>query len=196
MMKKTYNFITICMLSFALFFSGCGGTAISLEEALMEVDKVEITTTDLETEMTETPTEIIVVYVCGKVILPGVYELPKGSRIVAAIEAAGGFAENAAREAINLAEALKDGMQINVPGKEEAAQVNALMERQKQGLVNINQASVQDLCTLPGIGEAKALSIINYRSECGLFQSIEDIQNVSGIGESLYLQIKDKIYID
>lgn len=196
MMKKTYNFITICMLSFALFFSGCGGTAISLEEALMEVDKVEITTTDLETEMAETPTEIIVVYVCGEVILPGVYELPKGSRIVAAIEAAGGFAENAAREAINLAEALKDGMQINVPGKEEAAQVNALMERQKQGLVNINQASVQDLCTLPGIGEAKALSIINYRSECGLFQSIEDIQNVSGIGESLYLQIKDKIYID
>lgn len=195
-MKKLNNFITICMLILTMLLCGCGGNAISLEGALVDADKEQVFTTDFGTETVETETEMIVVYVCGKVILPGVYELPKGSRIVAAIEAAGGFTLDAAREAINLAEPLKDGMQVNVPGKEEVAQANALIERQKQGLVNINLASVQELCTLPGIGEAKALSIINYRSEQGLFQSTEDIQNVSGIGESLYLQIKDKIYID
>ena len=128
--------------------------------------------------------------------MPGVYELAANSRIVVAIEAAGGFTVDAANEAINLAEPLKDGMQIYVPSKEEVKEASVLKERADNGLVNINKATEEELCTLPGIGSSKAISIVKHREEHGLFQSKEDIRNVSGIGDGLYAQIEDKIYIE
>lgn len=178
--------------------SGCGSSMhISLEEAL-EASKApaEIITEQEDAAGEVTIQGTVVVYVCGQVASPGVYELAEGSRIVSAIEAAGGFLEGAAAEAINLAEPVQDGMQIDVPDLEEAAQMRLASVRQQAGLVNINQASLQELCTLQGIGEAKAQAIIDYRQELGGFQDIEQLKEVSGIGERLFEQIRDIIYIE
>jgi len=182
-----------------LILSGCDRReGFSLEEALHAKEETILTSTGAD----ETPSqqieevEKIVVYVCGHVMVPGVYELEKGSRIVAAVEAAGGFLSDAATEAVNLAEPLKDGMQVNIPSLEEQAVLQKEQKKQEKGLVNINKASVEELCTLPGIGQAKAETIIRYRESVGLFEKSEDIQLVTGIGKSLYLQIKDKIYIE
>ena len=199
---KLYTKLWAGFILFALFaLTGCGkGKTISLEELLQTSGYAyEETGTSERYETRKTPLEkeeSLVVYVCGEVLSPGVYELRKGSRIIAAIEAAGGFTLDAASEAINLAKPLEDGMQITIPSVEEAKEVAVSQAQELEGLVNINLASVETLCTLPGIGEAKAKNIIQHRDTNGLFQSTEELIEVAGIGENLYLQIKDKIYID
>lgn len=152
-----------------------------------------------------TPTKIFV-HVCGAVNRPGVYEMLEGNRIFEAIELAAGFTEEAQAQAVNLADKVTDGMQVFVPTKEEAALRppvgNALGHSAEQGvldgqsLININTADVVALQTLNGIGEAKAKGILSYRENNGLFNSIEDIKNVSGIGEKLYERIKENITVD
>lgn len=189
-------------VSFVLFILitliGCGREKIlSLEELLQTSAQAYEETKPLEVlERQPAKEQTLVVYVCGEVLSPGVYELPKESRIVAAIEAAGGFTLDAATEVVNLAKPLEDGMQITIPSTEEAEAVALFQSRHAEGFVNINSASVEELCTLPGIGEAKAETIIRYRKEHGLFQNTEELRKVTGIGENLYLQIKDKIYIE
>ena len=118
------------------------------------------------------------------------------SRIVAAIEAAGGFLPKAAVEAVNLAEPIQDGMQITVPDLEAFTVRQEALERQEAGLVNLNTATIPELCTLSGIGEAKAEAILAYREEIGSFGSIEQLKEVTGIGDSLFNQIKNSIYIE
>ncbi|MBN2388070.1 MAG: ComEA family DNA-binding protein [Anaerolineales bacterium] len=136
-----------------------------------------------------TPTEQpVTVYITGAVATPGVYSLPQGSRIVDAVEAAGGFVAGAEEDRINLASALRDGMQIDVPGVPVTSRVSS--ER-----VNINTATVDELDTLPGIGPTAAQGIVDYRQENGPFQTILDIQNVPGVGPSTYDRIKDYITI-
>ncbi len=138
----------------------------------------------------------IYVYICGAVQEPGVYVLPEGSRIISALEAAGGFLEEAAEEAINLAEPITDGMQITIPTKEEERVRKESAARESCGLVNLNTADITELCTLNGIGESKARAILAYRQEIGGFHSVEQLKEVSGIGDSLFTQIKDSIYIE
>ena len=183
---------------------------ISLEEALavkekntdianQEEDPVgaqEGETEVLKQEESDLNGDLLYVYVCGSVEKPGVYALEKGSRIVAAIEAAGGFLSDAATESINLAAPLSDGMQIVVPDIEEAVMLQVYDQREQDGQVNLNTASVKDLCSLQGIGEAKAEAIIAYREEIGAYTSIEQIKNVTGIGDNLFKQIKESIYIE
>ena len=195
--KIKYLVILLAGCMVALF--GCGKRgSVSLEEALSVMyteegtDAYIASTDDLSTDMEQ----ILCVYVCGAVVNPGVYELTKGSRIVAAVEAAGGFLSDAATEAINLAEHLQDGMQIVVPTKEEAEKAKSEAARGADGRVNLNTASVAELCTLRGIGEAKAEAILAYRTELGGFSSIEQIKEVTGIGEGLFNQIKSSIYIE
>ncbi len=147
------------------------------------------------------------IYVCGAVVTPGVYELPPGSRICDALEAAGGFTERADINRINLAGTLTDGMMIFFPevGEEmpEGCEITAgtatgqtpVGEKTDSGLVNINTAGVEDLCTLPGIGESKAKAVVEYREEHGPFAAKEEIMNVSGIGTGLYKKIEDLICV-
>ena len=147
--------------------------------------------------VTESPTESIKIYVhiCGEVNNPGVYELAEGSRIFEAVEAAGGFTEEAAQASLNLAQVISDEEQIVILTQEEAAE-KARMEREKAaGIVNLNTASKEQLMTLPGIGESRAEDIIRYRKESGGFQNIEEIMRVPGIKESAYLKIKDSITV-
>lgn len=131
----------------------------------------------------------LVVYVSGAVMQPGVYAVPQGSRVQAAIEAAGGFAPGAETSAINLAAPLEDGQQLHVPGV--ALPTSVIMI----GRVNINTATVSELDALPGIGPTAAQAIVNYRLEHGPFKSIEDIQKVPGIGPATFEKIRDYITV-
>lgn len=133
------------------------------------------------------------VYVCGAVVSPGVVSLPEDSRAEDALAAAGGFAENAWREYVNLAERVQDGEKLYFPTLEETEGLS--LQEPDSGLVNINTADVAALCTLPGIGESRANDIIAYREANGPFESCEDIMNVTGIKTSVYNKIKDKITV-
>ena len=167
-----------------------------------------------ETETPETldnePPENVVVYVCGAVVNPGVYELSEGSRIDDALAAAGGFSEDADRTYVNLAARLSDGSKLQIPTISETSDEALAKEIESfdtgdngyksgasdgSGLININTASQTELATLPGIGEGIAGKIIKYRDENGSFKSIEDIMKVSGIKDKLFSKIKDQITV-
>ena len=149
------------------------------------------------TPVTESSTEPIKIYVhiCGEVNNPGVYELAEGSRIFEAVEAAGGFTEEAAQASLNLAQVISDEEQIVILTQDEAAEKARLEREQAAGIVNLNTASKEQLMTLTGIGESRAEDILRYRKEYGGFQAIEEIMNVPGIKESAYLKIKDSITV-
>ncbi len=136
-------------------------------------------------------TTIIYVHVCGAVASPGVYEFTGEERIFDAIERAGGMTLDADTTYLNMAKLLTDGMKLYVPTKEEVAN----MADGSSNIVNINTASVQQLTTLPGIGQSKAEDIVNYRNENGEFQTIEDIMNIPGIKEAAFNKIKDYISV-
>lgn len=132
---------------------------------------------------------MVTVYVSGAVMIPGVYSLPDGSRVDAAIEAAGGFAVGAEADSINLATLLEDGEQIDVPGIVNNTHVNA-------GRVNINTATLDELDALPGIGTTTAEAIVEYRLQNGSFTSVQGIQEVPGVGPTTYDRIKDYITVE
>ena len=133
-------------------------------------------------------TGMLTVYISGAVATPGVFVLPGGSRLEAAVKAAGGLAPGAEAEKINLAALLEDGQQVDVPGIVDTGHINA-------GRVNINTASVSELDALPGIGPTTAQAIVDYRLQNGQFQFIQDIQKVPGIGPTTYDRIKDYITV-
>lgn len=154
----------------------------------------------------------LAVHVCGAVNVPGVYELKEGSRVIDAVLASGGFAQDADEAYVNLATVLTDGDKVRIPTKEEVAEMSqqektavdtgvisaeGLKNSQQQlsDKVNINTAGKDELCTLPGIGQTRAESIIAYRNANGDFLQIEDIMQVSGIKESSFQKIKDKITV-
>ena len=149
------------------------------------------------TPVTESSTEPIKIYVhiCGEVNNPGVYELAEGSRIFEAVEAAGGFTEEAAQASLNLAQVISDEEQIVILTQDEAAEKARMEREQAAGIVNLNTASKEQLMTLTGIGESRAEDILRYRQESGGFQNIEEIMSVPGIKESAYLKIKDSITV-
>ncbi|MDK2856201.1 MAG: competence protein ComEA [Bacillota bacterium] len=144
----------------------------------------------------------VVVHVAGAVAKSGVYRLPAGSRVIDAVEAAGGAAAEADVDALNLAQPLVDGQKVWVPKKGEVTVTGAAgtatgpaagSAAAGGGKVNINTAGVAELDTLPGIGPALAQRIIDYRAAHGPFKSIEDLKNVSGIGEKKFAEIKDYV---
>jgi competence protein ComEA len=148
------------------------------------------------------PTEKpLIVHITGAVPRPGVYALAQGSRVQDAISAAGGFLAEAEKTGINLARALEDGEQLDIPYMEGASPVilegPAATEAPvvSSELININFASQAELELLPGIGPTTALKIIQYREQNGPFLATEDIINVPGIGPGTYERIKDLITV-
>jgi len=146
--------------------------------------------------------DFIVVHVEGEVGKPGIYELPANSRIFDAVEAAGGLRPTASRKKINLAKKIIDEEFIYIPSESDqdlpmdiGSNNNILSSNREGDLININQADNNQLQTLPGIGPKLADRIILYRNENGLFQTPEDIQKVSGIGEKKFNDLKDKITV-
>ena len=165
--------------------------------------------------------EKIYVYITGEVNNPGIVVLPIGSRIVDAIDCAGGITQKADIMKVNLVYMLQDGMKVNIPSsielknnpnfeyitmssgdeKNDSNIKKATTEDTKSesaikvSNVNINTATQTELETLPGIGPSLALKIINYRKENGKFKSIEELKSVNGIGENKYEEIKKYIYV-
>ncbi len=163
----------------------------------------------------DAPEEQGAVFICGEVLCPGVYEISAGDRLYEVVELAGGFTADADRSYHNLARVVSDGERIYILSMEETKQLdtaerisgepasqemtgnvvgqmgNAAGEKK----VNINTADRKELETLPGIGESKAASIIEYRQTVGNFTAIEEIMNISGIGEAMFAKIKDKITV-
>lgn len=149
----------------------------------------------------EKEADVIYVHVCGAVKNPGVYGLPAGSRCYEAVEAAGGFAEDACEDYLNMAALLSDGSRLEIPtikeaqAMEESGQAAGKTE-ESDGKVNINTADVDELCKLPGVGEGRAKAIIEYREKQGRFQKKEDIMQVSGIGEKMYARMEEYLKIE
>lgn len=143
----------------------------------------------------------ITVYVCGNVRNVRNVTLPKESRVEDAIKLAGGVTENAELSGINMAQKLSDEDMVYVPKKGEIIEVkskpsNISSSPAKKGKLNINKANAEQLDTLPGVGPSIAQKIIDYRSSRGSFKSIEELNNVSGIGNEKYKDVKDLITVD
>ena len=148
------------------------------------------------------------VFVCGSVRRPDVYMLPEGSRITDAVRAAGGFSEDAARDALNLAELLSDGEKVRIPSMEEwktaeaqtspgeAENASRTAAPRDGGRISLNTAGQKELMTLPGIGESRAARIIAWREQHGPFRSTEDLMKVPGIKQATYNELKDRITAD
>jgi len=144
----------------------------------------------------------IVIQVSGAVPRPGVYALAQGSRVQDAISAAGGFLADADKTGMNLARALADGEQLDIPYTSgsspvivDATPTGVATSPSSTDLININTASSAELDKLPGIGPTTAQKIIDYRQQNGPFVSTEDIINVSGIGPGTYEKIKSLITV-
>lgn len=167
--------------------------------------------------------EIFKIDIKGEINNPGIYEMPKNSRVIDVINKAGGLTENANTSVINLSKKISDEMVIIIYSndqvmdfkntkKEEETLINKCEQKDDISLKNdaciendtttddslnkqisINTATKEELMTLPGIGEAKAQEIIDYRNTNGGFNTIEDLKNISGIGDSIFAKIKDYI---
>lgn len=137
---------------------------------------------------------VIYIDVAGKVKAPGVYQLPEGSRVIDAITIAGGLKLGVSTTHINLARKLVDGEQVLIM-KEKFISAPTSSGRKSifTGKVSINSGSKAAFDSLPGIGPVIAQRIIDYRSKNGAFESIESIQSVSGIGESIFRQISSRL---
>ena len=145
----------------------------------------------------------IVVYLVGGIMRPGVYYVQLGTRLVTVVDMAGGFHELADREAANLAMELKDGQRYRIPLLGDTPEISMLVNESGAPLassiqqkVNVNTADIAMLQTLPGIGPSRAQAIVDYRSKQGAFQLVDDIKRVSGIGESIFAQIHDRITVE
>ncbi|MDF2839445.1 MAG: competence protein CelA [Clostridia bacterium] len=164
-------------------------TEVEQQVALEKPDEPEIENTN------------ITVYVCGSVREPINVTLPKDSRVEDAIKLAGGVNEQADLNGINMAQKLQDEDMVYVPKKGEIIEVedknsNVRTTPIKKGKININKAALEELDTLPGIGPSIAQKVIDYRESSGGFRSIEELNNVSGIGEEKYKDIKSLITVD
>ena len=177
----------------------------SATESESETETVTLQVDDGSIDTDSAVIKDIKVYVCGAVQRPDVYEISADSRIVDAVSAAGGFAIDAYPEAMNLAETVSDGSRIYVPTKEEVDALAVVYSdtgsgsggttSDSTGRVNINTATLEELTTLPGIGDTRARAIIDYREQNGAFGNIEDIMQVTGIKEKSFSKIKDSICV-
>src|SRR5690606_20651610 len=157
----------------------------------------------LETESNLEPVSVeeaknIFVDIKGAVHNEGVYEAREGMRVKDIVDLAGGFIEEAEVRQVNMAERVEDEMVIYVPRiGEELTEVdsNTISDKAK-GKVSLNKATQEEFETLSGIGPSKAAAIISYREENGPFKKLEDLMQVSGIGEKSFEKIKDSLKLN
>lgn len=162
-------------------------------------EKDKVVELDAGTKAEARPEEITV-YVSGAVNKPGVIKVEDGARIIDAVNLCGGVLPTADTAKINMAQVIKDGAQINVPEKLTVAAKtgdaeNAVTKTRQSDTekININTADKKELDRLPGVGPALAEAILEYRNTEGLFQQIEDLKKVRGIGEAKYQKMQDKV---
>jgi len=165
---------------------------IPKQEETTDIDVITSPTTNYNEEVVE----YIYVDVKGYIKNPGVYKLEKDARLFQVVTLAGGLQDEADSLAINLSMSLKDEMSIYIPSIHDNEPILVTPIEQEDFLIDINQAGLVLLQTLPGIGPSTAQNIIDYREEYGYFVVLEDILNVPNIGESTFEQIKDLITVE
>jgi competence protein ComEA len=144
-------------------------------------------------QIKDTPSQkVIMIDVQGSVKRPGVYEMNDGDRVIHAIKKAGGFLERADIRSVNQAQKISDEMVIYVAAKGEDF-LNVNQQKEKDGKININTATVEKLEELSGVGPSKAQSIVTYREENGPFTDLEQLLDIKGIGEKTIEEWKEKI---
>ena len=215
-MKNLIFVVLICALVTCMGCSEEEMISITSEDTVLKESELEQEDTTEEYNEQMAGNEVIsrpfVVYVCGEVVNPGVYELKYGSRVIDAVAAAGGYTEEACDSYLNLAGYVVDEQKIYIPSEEEVESLlnekqDILLQNQDSEAVksensgqsnptiDLNTASKEELMTLPGIGESKAEKIIAYREENGKFKSTDGIMQISGIKDGLYNKIKDRICV-
>lgn len=174
-----------------------------------EIDNIENTISLEEKNISNTienqiNIEKIKVYITGEVNSPGVKEVEEGARIEDVIVLAGGLTEFANINKVNLAYKLEDGQKIYIPNVNEKVEEyiteengEGIVEKTSKSLakININTADIGKLCELPGVGESLASRIVLYREENGKFKSIDDLKNVSGIGEKKFESLREYVVV-
>lgn len=158
-------------------------------------EKTNIVEANKDVETFEAKEKVInqKVYISGEITNPGVYTFNDGDRIIDIIKYAGGETEDASLDNINLAEIVVDEQHIIIPNFNEEIAISSNSSAFKK--ININNATEDELTELNGVGEATAKNIIKYREENGKFNSIEEIMNVSGIGEKTFEKFEDEITV-
>lgn len=156
-----------------------------------------------ETDDDAKENEAMKVHITGQINREGVYEIKDGDRLEDLINKAGGLSPDADSKSLNLAMKLEDQMKIYIPSKDEIldqedASTDQIISNadpsSQEGKININEASKEELMTLPNIGEKRAQAIIDYR-ESKKFETIEEIKNVTGIGDKFYQAMQDLITV-
>ena len=201
--KKVLSIIGGVLAVIVIILVGRGMMASSTKEKVMVTNAVN--TTRVEETTTMMPQNCYV-DIKGEVLRPGVYEFSCESRIQEVIKKAGGFTEEADEIKINLAQKISDQMQIIVPnlnskqeggvteGNSEKGNLsNTTPSNLKQGTVNINTATLEELQTIKGIGKKKAEAILQYRKEHGAFRTKEDLLQVKGIGKKALEAIESQV---
>lgn len=217
--RKIHLNVPAVLLVLSALLTGCGSRRIVVEEGSTAVHEnggsPEIEAV-LPTEAQQ-PEDVIYVHVSGEVSLPGVYAMHRGDRVFQAVEAAGGFTRNADRDWVNLALVLSDEQRIRIYSLDETAAMleeepagrpdelpdaaqqpeegNANGQGQENGQINLNTADLAQLMTLPGIGQRRAEDILAYRAMHGGFQAVEELTQISGIGEKLLAKIADRVCV-
>ena len=197
--KIKVGVLFVCLIiGMGLFWMSRQGEEV--EEAATSL--AETTILPQEVEDKTTVSTVIYVDVKGEIHHPGVYQMKAESRVKDLIEAAGGFTPLADDQKLNLAQLLEDQMVIVVPKKGEdvnselsQAPIPQKKEVGKEGKVNINTATVEELKTLKGIGEKKAEAIIEYRKKNGSFKNKEELMKVRGIGKKLYESFQERVIV-
>ena len=201
--KKVLSIIGGVLAVIVIILVGRGMMASSTKEKVMVTNAVN--TTRVEEATTMIPQNCYV-DIKGEVLRPGVYEFSCVSRIQEVIKKAGGFTEEADETKINLAQKISDQMQIIVPNlhskqeggvtegnSEKGNSSNTIPSNSKQGTVNINTATLEELQTIKGIGKKKAEAILQYRKEHGAFRTKEDLLQVKGIGKKALEVIENQV---
>lgn len=201
--KKVLSIIGGVLAVIVMILVGRGMMASPPKEKVMVTNAVNTTRVEETTMMMP---QNCFVDIKGEVLRPGVYEFSCESRIQEVIKKAGGFTEEADETKINLAQKITDQMQIivpNVQSKQEGgvteensgkgSSTNTSVSNSKQGTININTATLEELQTIKGIGKKKAEAILQYRKEHGAFRTKEDLLQVKGIGKKALEAIESQV---
>ena len=182
--------IILLFISFILFNQRKQDTQ-SIDDLNLEFEIAN--ESDLDIEKNDVP-DVIIVDVKGEINQPGIYEVKSDMRVNDVINLAGGLNKNADESQLNLAAKVADEMIIQVPSiNQEVNELSTNMTASNPDKIKLNQATVDDLITLTGIGPSKAEAILAYRDDVGMFKDVEDLLNVSGIGEKTLDAIRDEI---
>jgi competence protein ComEA len=166
------------------------------------IPEEEVQKAEVEEEKIVQEVEVMLVDVKGAVVKPGVYEVMGDERVINVIDKAGGLKEGADDTKINFAQRVTDEMVLYIPliGEEGATMpissgTNPVSTSSREEKININVASAEELQNLPGIGPSKAEAIISQRENNGLFQTIDDLKLVAGIGDKTFEKLQELIIV-